>query len=49
MLAPVRLWEHGWDDPDDARQVDAALAYLTALVQREVDALAAARRRPVLG
>jgi len=49
VLAPVRLWEHGWVDPDDARQVAAALAYLTALVQREVDALAAARRRPVLG
>ena len=49
VLAPVRLWEHGWDDPDAPSQVDAALAHLTALVQRAVDALAAARRRPVLG
>lgn len=49
VLAPVRLWELGYDDPDDPAQVAAALAYLTELVQREVDALAAARRRPVLG
>jgi 1-acyl-sn-glycerol-3-phosphate acyltransferase len=49
VLPPVRLWELGWDDPDDPAQVAAALAYLTAQVQREVDALAAARRRPVLG
>lgn len=46
---PVRLWEHGWDDPEAPDQVAAALAFVTALVQREVDALAAARRRPFLG
>ncbi len=49
VLAPVRLWELGWDDPDNPAHVAAALRFLTAAVQREVDAMAAARRRPVLG
>jgi len=49
VLPPVKLWEMGWDDPDDPDHVDAALAFLTEIVQREVDRLAAARRLPVLG
>jgi len=49
VLAPVRLWELGWDDPDNPEHIAGALRLLTSTVQGEVDALAAARRRPVLG
>lgn len=49
VLAPVRVWELGWDDPDDPTHVAAALAHVTGLVQDAVDELAAARRRPFLG
>ena len=41
VLPPVRLWELGWDDPDNPAHVDAALRFLTGEVQREVDVLAA--------
>lgn len=49
VLPPIRLWEMGWDDPDDPRHLEESLTYLTTLVQAAVDELAAARRRPVFG
>jgi 1-acyl-sn-glycerol-3-phosphate acyltransferase len=49
LLPPVKLWEMGWDDPDNPEHIEQSLAYLTGEVQTAVSELAAARRRPVLG
>jgi len=49
VLPPVRLWEMGWDDPDNPEHLRAALEYLTAELQRELTDLAAARRWPIIG
>ncbi len=49
VMAPVRLWERGWDDPDNPDHIRESLSYLTAEMQRELTVLAAARRWPLLG
>ena len=49
LLPQVRLWEMGWDDPDNPQHIEESLAYLTGEVQSAVDELAQARKRPVLG
>lgn len=49
VMPPVRLWERGWDDPDNPEHLRNALDYLTVELQRQLDELAASRRWPVLG
>ncbi len=49
VLPPVRLWELGYDDPNDPAQCRAALEFLTSELQRELDDLAAQRKRILLG
>ncbi len=49
VLPPLRLWEMGYDDPDDRNQCQAALSLITDLLQQELDKLARARKRVLLG
>lgn len=49
VLPPVRLWELGFEDADDAGECAAALAHLTELLQTELDVLARERKHVLLG
>lgn len=49
VMEPVRLWDLGWDDPENEAHLAASLDYLTRSMQGELDALAKARRWPILG
>ncbi|HMR80756.1 MAG TPA: acyl-phosphate glycerol 3-phosphate acyltransferase, partial [Polyangiaceae bacterium] len=49
VLPPMRLWELGYDDPDNPEQCRAALSMLTQRLQDELDELAHARKRVLLG
>ena len=49
VLPPIRLWELGYDDPDNPEQCQGALSMLTQRLQHELDELAHARKRVLLG
>ncbi len=49
VLPPYRLWEMGWDDPDNPEHRTEALTFITAELQRALDELAAERRHILLG
>lgn len=49
ILPPCRLWQLGFTDPENPEHLQGALKYLEALLQTEMDALAAARKRVFFG
>jgi 1-acyl-sn-glycerol-3-phosphate acyltransferase len=49
VLPPYRLWEMGFDDPDNPEHLEGALELMTGELQLALDGLAAERRWPVLG
>ncbi len=49
VMEPIRLWDMGWNDPDNPKHIAQSLEYITKAMQRELSTLAAARRWPLIG